>query len=72
MGTYETSDELEGAHELVQAGDDYYVVYTAASTEYRNSERSTTVIVLQWLLGITGAFLILRGQRHRVERRWLG
>lgn len=71
-GTYETSDELGGAHELVKAGDDYYVVYTAASTEYRNAERSTTITVLQWLLGITGAFLILRGQRHRVERRWLG
>ncbi|ELY80483.1 hypothetical protein C486_08790 [Natrinema gari JCM 14663] len=71
-GTYETSDELPGAHELVQAGDRYYVVYPAAYHEDRGdwgSERSPAVVVLQWLLGIIGAFLVLRGQRHRVERQ---
>ena len=68
-GAYETSDELPGAHELIQAGDRYYVVHPTASHEHRGSERTPAVVVLQWMLGFTGAFLMLRGQRHRVERR---
>ena len=71
-GSYETSDELAGAHELVQVDDSYYVVYPAEVHEHRGTERSLTVVVLQWLLGITGTILILRGQRHRVERQSLG
>ena len=66
-GSYETSDELSGAHELVQADDSYYVVYPTVVQEHRGMERSLTAVVLQWLLGIAGAILILRGQRHRVE-----
>jgi hypothetical protein len=66
-GAYETSDELSGAHELVRADDSYYVVYPTVVREYRGTERSLTVVVLQWLLGVAGAILILRGQRHRVE-----
>jgi hypothetical protein len=66
-GGYETSDELAGAHELVQADDGYYVVYPTVVQEHGETERSLTVVVLQWLLGIAGAMLILRGQRHRVE-----
>lgn len=66
-GSYETSDELSGAHELVQADDSYYVVYPTVVQEHRGIERSLTVVVLQWLLGIAGAILILRGQRHRIE-----
>ncbi|SEP32816.1 hypothetical protein SAMN05216388_10912 [Halorientalis persicus] len=66
-GAYETSDELSGAHELVQTDDSYYVVYPTVVQEYEGTERSLTVVVLQWLLGIAGAILILRGQRHRVE-----
>lgn len=67
-GTYETSDRLPGAHELVRTGDRYYVVYPAAYHEEGGSERSLSVVVLQWVLGFTGAFLVLRGQRQRVER----
>lgn len=67
-GTYETSDELPGAHELVRADDRYYVVYPAAYHEDHGSERTPTVVALQWVLGFTGAFLVLRGQRQRVER----
>jgi hypothetical protein len=66
-GSYETSDELSGAHELVRADDSYNVVYPTVVQEHRGIERSLTVVVLQWLLGIAGAILILRGQRHRVE-----
>ncbi|WP_336338765.1 hypothetical protein [Haloarcula brevis] len=66
-GSYETPDELSGAHELVQADDSYYVVSPTVVKEHRGIERSQTVVVLQWLLGITGAILILRGQRHRIE-----
>jgi len=71
-GSYETSDELSGAHELVQADDSYYVVYPTVVQEHRGMERSLTAVVLQWLLGIAGAILILRGQRHRVERQTVG
>ncbi|WP_254523176.1 hypothetical protein [Natrinema caseinilyticum] len=66
-GAYETSDELSGTHELVQAGDRYYVVYPTAYHEYRGTERRLTVVVLQWLLGIIGVILVLRGQRHRIK-----
>ena len=66
-GSYETSDELSGTHELVQADDSYYVVHPTVVQEHRGTERSLTVVVLQWLLGITGAILILRGQRNRIE-----
>jgi hypothetical protein len=71
-GSYETSDELAGAHELVRAEDSYYVVYPAAIREFPGTERRLTVVALQWLLGIAGAVLILRGQRHRVERSSAG
>ncbi|WP_201289188.1 hypothetical protein [Halovenus carboxidivorans] len=67
-GTYETSDELSGANELVQADNTYYVVYATAVHERQGTERRRAVVVLQWVLGIAGALLILRGQRHRVER----
>jgi hypothetical protein len=67
-GTYETSDELAGVHELVRADDGYYVVYPTAIRE-QESERTLTVVGLQWMLWIIGAVLILRGQRHRVEHR---
>jgi hypothetical protein len=66
-GTYETTDELAGTHELVRADDRYYVVYPELIEE-RESERTTAVVLLQWMLGILGAFLVLRGQRHRIER----
>jgi len=67
-GAYETSDEVSGAHELVQADDSYYVVYPTVVQDHGETERSLTVVVLQWLLGIAGAILILRGQRHRIVR----
>ncbi|MGQ4556750.1 hypothetical protein [Halobellus sp. GM3] len=66
-GSYETSDELSGDHELVQADNSYYVVSPTVVQEHRGTERSLTVVVFQWLLGITGAILILREQRHRIE-----
>lgn len=68
QGEHVTSDELSGAHELVSTDEGYFVVSEAASSVDRTSERTTVVITLQWLLGLTGAFLILRGQRQRVER----
>lgn len=71
-GSYETSDKLSGANELVQADNSYYVVYPTVVQEHRGIERRPTVVVLQWLLGITGAILILRGQRHRVESQTVG
>jgi hypothetical protein len=66
-GTYETTDELAGTHELVRSDDRYYVVYPELIEE-RESERTTPVVLLQWMLGLLGVFLVLRGQRHRVER----
>ncbi|MFB6353027.1 MAG: hypothetical protein ABEJ92_02980 [Halobacteriales archaeon] len=66
-GQYRTSDELAGANELVSTADGSYVVYPAAyHTE--EGERSDLVVVLQWLLGIVGAWLVLSGQRLRVDR----
>lgn len=69
-GSFETSDELPGAHELVRHDDRYFVVYAAALHREHGAERSWTVVTLQWVLGVTGALLVLRGQRQRVKRRW--
>lgn len=67
-GEVESSDELPGADELVDAGDGYYVAH---AVEYRETtgERRAVVVALQWLLGIVGLGLVLHGQRLRVERR---
>lgn len=67
QGKHVTSDELSGAHELVSTDEGYFVVTDAVSVN-RTSERTGTVIALQWILGFTGAFLVLRGQRQRVEQ----
>ncbi|WP_018257733.1 hypothetical protein [Halomicrobium katesii] len=68
QGKYVTSDELSGAEELVSTDEGYFVVYAAASSVDHTAERTAAVVALQWILGFTGAFLILRGQRRRVER----
>lgn len=68
-GSYETSDELPGAHELVRADGRYYVVYDRASHVDHTSERAGWAVVFRWLLGLVGAGLVLAGQRQRVERR---
>lgn len=68
QGNYVTSDELNGAHELVSTDEGYFVVSNVASSVDPTSERTAVVIALQWILSLTGAFLTLRGQRQRVER----
>lgn len=67
-GKYVTSDELSDAQELVSTEEGYFVVSVAAVSAEHTSERTGVVIALQWVLGFTGAFLILRGQRQRVKR----
>ncbi|WP_459193366.1 hypothetical protein [Halosimplex sp. J119] len=64
-GQYRTSDPLDGADELVAHDGDYYVV-TATSYSTTDEERRNVVIFLQWIAGIAGAWLVLRGQRLRV------
>lgn len=68
QGKYVTSDELSGAQELVSTDEGYFVVSAVSYSVHHQSERKETVVVLQWILGFVGAFLILRGQRQRVER----
>lgn len=69
-GSFETSDELPGANELVRADDGHYVVYPAAYRVEDGSERSPFVVVFQWVLGFLGGWLVLGGQRRRVLDRW--
>ena len=66
-GSFETSDELPGANELVRADGGYYVVYPAAYRVENGSERSSFVVFLQWVLGFLGGWLVLGGQRRRVR-----
>lgn len=66
-GQFETRDQLDGANELVRTEDGLYVVYAATSLR-ESGERSPRVVVLQWALVVLGALLVLRGQRHRVNR----
>jgi hypothetical protein len=73
-GSYETSDSLEDAHELIRTDGAYHVVYpTRVETNGEpdpigNSIRETGLALVQWVLGIAGAGAILYGQRCRVER----
>lgn len=64
-GQHRTSDPLDGAGELVVHDGNYYVV-TATSYRTTTGERRDIVIALQWIAGIGGALLVLRGQRRRV------
>ncbi|QPV64758.1 hypothetical protein I7X12_09205 [Halosimplex litoreum] len=64
-GQYRTRDRIDGADELVEHDGDYYVV-TATSYRTTTGERRDIVIALQWIAGIGGALLVLRGQRLRV------
>lgn len=64
-GEYRTSDPLDGADELVVRDGSYYVV-TATSYSTTEGERRTVVLVLQWIAGLGGGWLVLRGQRLRV------
>ncbi|WP_209452230.1 SH2 domain-containing protein [Halosimplex halophilum] len=64
-GQYRTSDPLDDADELVEHDGDYYVV-TATSYRTTTGERRDIVIALQWVAGIGGGLLVLRGQRRRV------
>lgn len=64
-GRYETSDELENSAQLVRDDGRYYVLHLAEA-HVRPGERLTIVVILQWVLGVVGAGLILRGQRLRV------
>lgn len=67
-GPMETSDELPGANELVATDDGYYVVHDVAHHE-TSGERTPFVVTLQWLVGGVGLWLVLRGQRLRVDGR---
>jgi hypothetical protein len=64
-GSVRTSDPLPDADELVAHDGSYYVV-TATSYRTASGERRDVVVFLQWVLGIGGAWLVLRGQRLRV------
>lgn len=64
-GEYRTSDPLADADELVVHDGSYYVV-SAVSYPWEPSDRRDVVVVLQWVVGIAGAWLVLRGQRLRV------
>jgi hypothetical protein len=64
-GHYTTSDRLPGANELVRHEGSYYVVHLAGG-HWGPNERAPFVVTLQWIAGIGGAWLILRGQRLRV------
>lgn len=65
-GAYETHDKLDSAGELVRSNGELYVVY-AASFHSTHRERDSTVMALQWVLGILGTALVLHGQRRRIE-----
>lgn len=67
-GRVETSDELPGANELVRADGEYHVVYRAAART-TTGDRAAPVVALQWMSGVVGLALVLRGQTVRVERR---
>lgn len=69
-GSFETRDELDGANELVVADDTYYVVYTTSAHVEYGTERTRTVIVGQWVAGLIGGILVLRGQRERTLRNY--
>ncbi|QLH76357.1 hypothetical protein HZS55_03135 [Halosimplex rubrum] len=64
-GQYRTSDPLDDADELVAHDGSYYVV-TEVASRTTTGERRDIVIGLQWVAGIGGGWLVLRGQRHRV------
>ncbi|QLH80625.1 hypothetical protein [Halosimplex pelagicum] len=64
-GQFRTSDPLDDADELVAHDGSYYVV-TEVASRTTTGERRDIVIALQWVAGIAGALLVLRGQRRRV------
>jgi hypothetical protein len=65
-GQYRTSDPLDDADELVAHDGNYYVV-TEVASRTTTGERRNVVVALQWIAGIGGAALVLRGQRLRVS-----
>lgn len=65
-GSVTTSDELDGANELVEMEDGYYVVY-AASVYETSRERNPLIVGASWIAAVAGLGLLLRAQRLRVE-----
>ncbi|SDN26566.1 hypothetical protein SAMN04487949_3772 [Halogranum gelatinilyticum] len=65
-GSYAARDPIDGANELVEKNGSYYVVH---ETRVRRNadERSQIVVLGQWVFGIAGAGLVMKGQRARVE-----
>lgn len=68
-GSVTTDDELDGANELVEMEDGYYVVY-AASVYETSRERNPWIVGASWTASVAGLGLLLRAQRLRVERKW--
>lgn len=66
-GSVTTRDELDGANELVEMEDGYYVVY-AASVHGVAGERNPWIVVASWIAAVAGLVVVLRAQRLRVER----
>jgi hypothetical protein len=64
-GEFRTSDPIDGTGELVRHDGSYYVVRSVTS-KTTEGERRGVVILLQWVLGVGGGWLVLRGQRLRV------
>lgn len=66
-GSVRTRGELDGADQLVSDGGDYYVVYRAA---YRSSGFGSPLLEdgLTALGFVAGLWLVLGGQRRRIER----
>jgi len=68
-GSVTSADELDGANELVEMEDGYYVVYAASSHEVAG-ERNPWIVGASWIAAAIGLGTLLRAQRLRVERQW--
>ena len=65
-GPVTTTDELDGANELVEMEDGYYVVY-ATSIHEVHGERNPYIVGAAWVAAAAGLLFVLRAQRLRIE-----